>query len=488
MGIELSLASSAGPPEAAPPPQVQPTSELLVSEWTSILSFLFQTEQPEEPAPEPSENADSPPASGTFVSPDRTFLWAAFQTYAPPVVIEDPIAPNTLSDIEAGVPLGELEVEEVPEQVAGNGDDDDDGFELSASEWTIVPASVLPTPQPAITPIRTSDEDLPDPPVSADPAPTLRDAAPVGPPRDPRLRGPVAMEAVFQVQPNPSEAPPPQTSNLSRGDDTLPPVEPRQWNGETQKLKRDQAEEVVLPQHGLGHSSGKELRDETQRGSQDETGGDRPPENRDGAQPRAALPGSDHGLSAAPAPTYSNAARTGDNTEVTPPEQFRQSIEESLNISSPEKRASPLQFQLRISPNDFGAPNRESAGEVRLNLFQRGDEILMKIQGGGEPVAMRAQSEWESLVERLKPHGVEATSSAFSADQGRRDGELVRAAISEEAVPDSAANQGEEQRRFGQEQQQQHQQRQQRQRHLTQFGANALAFSLDGGPPSTQGT
>ena len=91
-----------------------------------MLSFLFQTEQPEEPAPEPSENSDSPPASGTFVSPDRTFLWAAFQTYAPPVVIEDPIAPNTLSDIEAGVPLGELEVEEVPEQVAGNGDDDDE--------------------------------------------------------------------------------------------------------------------------------------------------------------------------------------------------------------------------------------------------------------------------------------------------------------------------------------------------------------------------
>jgi hypothetical protein len=484
MGIELSLASSAGPPEATPPPQVQPTSELLVSEWTSILSFLFQIEQPEETAPEPSVNSDSPVVSGAPVSLDRMFFWAGLQTYVPPVLIEEPIAPNKLNGIEPGVPLGEAEDEEVSGQLAGDGD----GFELTACEWTIVPTSVQPTPQPAVLPITISEGDLSDHPVSADPVPTLRDAASAPPPRDPTLRGPVAVEAVFQVQPATSETPPRYTSNLSRRDDTLPTAAPRLWNGETLKLEGEQAEEFVVPQHGLGHSSAKEPSDENQRGSQDETGGESPPENRDSAEPRATMPGSDHGLLAIPVPAHTRAARAEDNTEVIPQEQFRQSIEDSLNISSPERRAAPLQFQLRISPDDFGAPNRENAGEVRLNLFQRGDEILMKIQGGGEPLAMRAQSEWEGLVERLKPHGVEATSSAFSSEQARREGEPVRTSMPEEAVPDAAANQGEEQRRFGQDQQQQHHQRQQRQRQLTQVGANALTFSLDGGPPSPQGT
>jgi len=484
MGIELSLASTAGAPETTLPPKAPRAGEPPVSEWTSILGFLFQIEQPAGTEPEPSTISDSPSNTVTSALPDRAHLWAGLIAHLPAVLPSNEIVSSEATDGEPGISLGETDTntKEVSEGVdAGGG-----GFELSAAEWTMVPAPVQATHQPSAQPIPGSTEDE-----SSHLAPTY------SPPKEhtpnslcpvlaPAPRDAATVEAVFQVELAASEPPARDPSELIVGDGTRLTGRPELF-ADRRPVAADQEEfEFIDPKLIQRHSLSVHPDARSQHGSPDESGGEPKSENQESSPPIEQSTGTDRGVLPVPSHPHLGADKAEDPTKELPREQFRQLMADSFRVHVPERRSSPLQFQVRISPSDLGTATAENAGEVRLNLFQRGDEILMRIHGGGEPFAVRAASEWESLVERLKPHGLDATAKAFPAEFGKRDGEPRTPAMPEQAVPSSTSNPGEEQRRFGHEQQQHHQHSQQRQRYSARSGENITPFSLDDGPPNPQ--
>ncbi len=108
----------------------------------------------------------------------------------------------------------------------------------------------------------------------------------------------------------------------------------------------------------------------------------------------------------------------------SPPVSFATEVDAAMADSGEPTRPSPVNLDLRISHGDLGLPDDSGAGELRLQLRQRGEEIQMRLQGTGEGMASRAQSEWAGLVERLKPQGLEAERTHFTAIQGSRESEV----------------------------------------------------------------
>lgn len=482
MGIELSFASSAGPPETTTASRAQRVDETAVSEWTSILGFLFQIEQPAEESPEPPVDSDPQSFTGTFVPTDGNQFWAAFLAKVPTIISGEAPVPSGSTETESFVLGGITDDTAIPEQNHEEGD----GFELSTCDWTIL-SSPMPVPLLHASPLSGSSGAV----SFDDNAPTTLEQppqshVPQGPNPAGLPEGPTTVEAVFQMQNPASEPAKRNVPNPGTREGTWAAIGPEQPEGQQMEPGQQRTKAFGDPKQGRNRSLSVETEDQGRHGAPGGDGGDSPPRQEESAPPTEQMNLADRGLLSVPSHSYVRANASREAEGAFSPETLRQAIDESMNISIPDKRASPLQFHLRISPDDFGTPNTGSGSDVRLNLIQRGDEILIKIQGGGEPLAIRAQSEWEGLVERLKPHGLEATSRALSGEFGRREGEPWTPSVPEQAMPDSAAHPGEEQRRFGQEQQQQHQQRQQRQRFSTRFGGDKTPFSLDYNPSNQQ--
>ncbi len=451
------------------PAKAPRTNEPAVSEWTSILGFMFQIEQPVEGEPEASINSDIQTPRNSFSSPEGAHFWAGFLAHASVVLSGETAETTESSEAETVASTGDVHGNKIEEQTPATGE----GLELSAADWTIL-STAIPIPQQYAPPVASNSSTVaPEHAAAASPAPSSQTQIAEGAPVAHMPSGPVDVEAVFQLQ-----VPAPVAI-----EETMAILGP-----EFSSVQATMPEQQVL--EGLGehpdsltNSSNADSdhpdRDDAPKGN----GSDPAPEDQHSATPREQPFFAERGQTSIPNNSHTVLDGSQSKAESISPKEFRQAIEESLNSAIPEKRASPLQFQLRISPDDFGTQATGNGGEVRLNLLQRGDEILMKIQGGGEPLAVPAESEWEGLVERLKPHGLEAVSTTFSREGGWRDGETWTPSLPEQAMPDSAANPGDEQRRFNQEQQQ-HQQRKQRQRFSTKSGPDKTPFLLDYRPLS----
>lgn len=479
MGIELSPASSAGPPEATAPAKAPRTNEPAVSEWTSILGFMFQIEQPVEGESDASVNSDIQTSSNIFSSPEGAHFWAGFLAHASVVVSGETAETTESSEAETVASTGDVHGNKIEEQTLATGE----GLELSAADWTIL-STAIPMPQQYAPPVASNSSTVaPEHAAAASPSSSSQTQIAEGAPVAHMPSGPVDVEAVFQLQMTAPVSTNLDTSHQLPMEETMATLEPEFSSGQATMPEQRALEGPGDHPDGRANSSNSESdhpgRDDDPRGN----GGDPAPENQHSATTREQPFFAERGHTSIPNNSHTLLNGSQSTAESISPKEFRQSIEESLNSAISEKRASPLQFQLRISPDDFGTQTVGNGGEVRLNLLQRGDEILMKIQGGGEPLVVRAESEWEGLVERLKPHGLEAASTTFSREGGRRDSEPWTPSLPEQAMPDSAANPGDEQRRFNQEQQQ-HQQRKQRQRFSTKSGPDTTPFLLDYRPLS----
>ena len=151
------------------------------------------------------------------------------------------------------------------------------------------------------------------------------------------------------------------------------------------------------------------------------------------------------------------------------PVSFATEVDAAMAERGQPTRPSLVNLDLRISHGDLGLPDDSGAGELRLQLRQRGEEIQMRVHGTGEGMASRAQSEWAGLVERLRPQGLEAERTHFTAIHVSREPE-VRPLTRIDAMPgegngntDADGQRRSEERDQRQEQQRNHLERTRRQ-------------------------
>ena len=95
---------------------------------------------------------------------------------------------------------------------------------------------------------------------------------------------------------------------------------------------------------------------------------------------------------------------------LTSPQSAQETIAVTAYDLGASRRSGAIQLDLLVSSEDIGGPISNKDGAIRLHLQQRGDEVLMKVLGGGQQLALRAEPEWDSLVERRKLHGRERVS------------------------------------------------------------------------------
>lgn len=478
MGIEFSTISSVEPLEAATTARVVRTDESMVSDWISILNCLFQIDQPAGGETEPDGEQEPHLAPGTSTSADATFFWIHPHTSGKLALSDEPGRSTETDEIRlVPNPAGGEEVERdspPPEPV--------EGHDLTGDDWTILPSPIaLPQPDPTV-PVNSvaPHPDVPARPVLSTETSQVpfTDALPRVRPQDDQA----SVEAAFRLSPA-----------MQRPPETNPPnaTDPPTFKLENTAQTSAEPAEGKIGDTGMARPQQLNSRDPG-AGSQD------PQSNSDaqrdvpeaepetGASPRDAIAFIEKSPFVIPSQPSATSELRQSASRIDTPVAAPASLDGSAYLLAPDKRPSPLNLQLKITPDDLGIPGTGSQAEVRLNLLQRGDELLMKIQGGGEPVVARAEAEWGNLVERLKPHGIEATSRHFPSEFGRRDDEPRTPIAPEQATPDSGTRQEEGQQRSQQEQHDR-QQRQLRQRFSERVAARQSPFSLDHNTTSPHG-
>ena len=497
MLIEQTLGSSPGPTEMIAPAITQTGKEAAVSEWTSILNFLFQIEAPLKPETDSIVAEDSQPQNDRIAAAtDLTILWACFLPQSP--TPHSPAEPSGEADElseTVGAKISTMispvdEGREVREQPS----EDTHLFEMSASEWTVLPEPILAPYQDRPAAMPPAEDACPGPVVLQESGRYRPAQSPDRGPLPAWSKQPTPVEAVFRLHganaAETGEAPP--ASNVivegSTAANPQPAVDKPAAKSETHDTDfRDIALLEPEPQEKSGlrerrvasdDSMPIEFEDKGRQGASAENGRDTKDERAWTAPSHELATFSEQG------PLHllhsSNGARklTRETEVLAHSKPLHEASRTAAMILNPEKRISPLQLDLRFSSEDFGTPSTKNGSEVRLQLLQRGDEVFMKIHGGDERFAIRADAEWERLIERLKPHGLEPITKAIPIELGRREGELSTAPTNAQTGQDSASSPQDEQRSFGNEQQQ-NQQRQQRQRSLERFRKNASEFSIE---------
>ena len=482
MGIELSNLGLVSPPEASALSRAPNGNQPNGSEWASILGYLFQIEPPVDEAPGPTPGSEPEPTAIAVAPREELFFLIGFSAFANTLPSEERVDAGELVETDASIEpetTVPIEAHEAPPEAT-------DGFELSSDIWTVLPTPVsLPTLPPAPPPPIPNQ----NPPHQTS-APTSPEALPTQLPQSPPPAGPreepVTVEAVFRLSTESPETPRLDAPSGQPAEDSPRSIETETKSPQGRMPEPHQGDDTRPGSPSENHS-GHARSDADDRKQHSESDAKRefpkvtkqePPLPNEPAvlteKTPFSLPTPPHTRSEWPQPITSHSSSS------TVP-ALKEVTDQALSL---ERRPSPLQFQLRLTPDDFGAPSANSNTEVRLNLLQRGEEVLMKIQGGSETVARNAEAQWESLVDRLKPHGLEATSRLFAPELAKRDGDPRAPQIVEHAMPDSGSNPGDEQRRFNQEQQHQ-QQRQNRQRYPTKTAAGKSPFSLEHGVPGT---
>ncbi len=479
------------------PSLTQPGKEAAVSEWNSILNFLFQIEAALKPKTDATVAEESQPKNGPIVAAtDLSILWASFLPHSP--TPHSPAEPTGEAD-KLGETLGakmSKAISPLDEERAAREQPSEDTplLKMSGSEWIVLPEPVLAPYQDRPAAMPPAEEASPKPVVLQESRRYRPAQSPERVPSPAWSKQPTAVEAIFRLQgPNAAEiGQAPAASNVIAEGTTAaksqPAVDKPAANAEPQDTDfrdSDLLEPEIPENSGLRDRRAASddslpigLEDKGRQDTSSESGRDTK-DDRTGTAPSHELAtfseqGSFHLLHS------SNGARKlNRETEVlTNSQPLHEVSRTAAMILNPEKRLSPLQLELRVSSEDFGIPSTKSGSEVRLQLLQRGDEVFLKLHGGDERLAIRADTEWEHLIERLRSHGLEPITKATPTELGRREEELSTTPATAQTEQDSASSPQEEQRRFGNEQQQ-HQHRQQRQRSLDRFRKQASEFSIE---------
>lgn len=478
--------------ESMPPAKAQTGKEAAVSEWTSILNSLFRIEEAIESETDSTVTEDPQPQSGRIAdATDMTILWTSLlpqspTPYSPANPPGEAVKLWEAVGAESSLTMSTIETEtEAREQPP----EDSHLFELSGSEWSVLPDPILAPYQDKPEIIPPVQEASSEPLVPRDTSRNRPSQSKDSPQLPACSKEPASVEAVFRLQtPNVEEVGKgPAPSKIIDEDSTAPRPHPDGANSAAISEPRDIKLPELEPRQADGIPERRTNRNDSlpiaskAQGSQ----GDSSRNGRDTNDERRALePSRELETLSQQAPLHLlnplDGARkvTRETGILASANPMQEASQPATLILNPEKRISPLQLELRVSSEDFGIQSTKHGSEVRLQLLQRGDEVFMKIHGGDDRLAIRADTEWERLIERLKPHGLEPITRAIPNELARREGESSTAPITPQTAHDSTSDPKEEQRRFGNEQQQ-NQQRQQRQRSLETLRKNASEFSIE---------
>lgn len=483
---------STEPLSALAEPNINPAS---VSEWNSILNFLFQSEPPPEDTPEVEDPETMEPSARNIAATETMPLW--INLIAPCPMPSMPTSATTPKPETTGDQSPEASCQEI-------------SSEETVGDEPIYPTEHFPAPSApptypetnwTLSPSATTMIKQPEP---ENPTPAFRSAVrqshpgetnlsvvgwgPVlAPPRALWPREPAAIEATFRIDSDTVASDAgvallTESNSTSAVIDASGPLSRESWpqskQGATALMRHLPNRDIPLQveprgEDGESASQGNKSASEAMERAQ--------PDFQLNPTQREAVPviGSVLNESGRTLRMQPNVPSPQPAPEATPV------IAEELGAS---RRNGPIHLELLVSSEDIGGPLSGEDGKIRLHLQQRGDEVLMKILGGDPKLALRAEPEWDGLVERLKLHGLEPTAKAFAVESSKRDGEAIPAHGEGQTNTGNASNSQDEARRFSQEQQQQHQQRQQRNRYPARSFRRLSAFSLDGETTAEQST
>jgi len=275
-------------------------------------------------------------------------------------------------------------------------------FELSPNLWEFVPLTVLTSTPSVGIPEDSPQSELPSRVDSPDVSPQGNPLLPLSGPASEKRSDPQIVSAVFTIK------------TVDGSDDI------------SRRPAQPDTEALVLAADEVG--SGVPVRvDPRSQESPSESGENRecrdenPSKNKDVIPEDSAPPSGEASETVGGNVGFSGVAhRQPDDTRNRSTEarlstvSFVSQVDAAMADPGEPTRPSSINLDLRISQGDLGLPDDSGAGELRLQLRQRGEEIQMRVHGTGEGVGTRAESEWAGLVERLRPQGLEAERSHFA--------------------------------------------------------------------------
>ena len=406
MSIDFQFAPKPQVAESNPPAIAPPATNVEQgSEWLTILEGLFQIEP--EISPQADEAVPSQPVVeiNSLVPPAAiTFLAAFFakESLANSSGVSSAVEPEDSANSETAEFVAELNSRGTkvwPDEPSLDGQ-----FDLVPELWELLPSSGPIVGSSVVTEVRP-DLLRSDPHSDCD-APTTSPAGTAPPdemaPNAARGNNREIASAVFSMNsPTAGDEIPPE---LTRPDAAL--------------IAFAEKEAPALPVHGVSPSQGFESESREQSENRDGKPSEEmetiPEENASKAGDVAKSVGADARFSLV---GHRHLEPTGARSVENRSSLVSFATEVDAAMAGPEVQTRPgtVSLDLRISQGDLGLPEDSSAGELRLQLRQRGDEIQMRIHGTGEGIAGRAQQEWTGLVERLRPLGLDAERASFVA-------------------------------------------------------------------------
>ncbi len=411
MSIELQFAPTPKVTEPNPAPsELTSDGDAQGSEWRTILEGLFQSEPeiatdgedvvPGEPSSEPSPTT---PLSAI------AFLASFFSKEAPNKLslFGSTVEPQN-DEGTAGSEIG-AEPSFLPTEAPSDPPSSSEEFELAPNQWEFVPVTILtPAPFVAISE-RSPHNEIPSSVGKADQSPYgTHSPAPSG--SAPDKRGdPQIVSAVFTIKTGDAGADtsgrptPPNNETVLPAADEIASAVPVRLGGWSQETPTESGEK-------------QEARDELQGRNQDVL----PEDTAPAAGEALEVIGGNLGFSTQPLLHPGNTRNRTTEARLSTL-SFVSQVDAAMADPVEPARLSSINLDLRISRGDLGLPADLVAGELRLQLRQRGEEIQMRVHGSGEGISSRAQSGWAGLVERLRPQGLETERTHFAVIPVSRD-------------------------------------------------------------------
>lgn len=469
MGLDFAIASVPATPPVTTTPAFAgkvETSPDSVPDWTAMIALAFQSEQPPTSAVPPeagnatadqSDEARSFEESTQEMLPTMGLFWSLL--FNEPVRGVIPQSDGEQHDLEQiGLTEdGELEPDlpPWPERPLGTDEAIMTLVPLSGSVWEVIPSVTTPTSQdqsvPLMSELRPSDPGRD----AATPSEGLGPFLAMSPKSHKESDKPI-ISAVFSL----AEVSP---TGTRQSEDSAP----QRSIAQSPRLT-DESESGEI-----SNARPVQLRSEDQ-GEDGDPGSGAEPDSQQNHSSRAPqsqteieLTGQNRVINSGPmhVSRLIEPVANGAITHRAESSTLSAEIENAMITQREPAAQTPVQLDLRITEADLGISSTGVPSEVRLQLRQRGEDVLMKIEGSGEGLGLRAQTEWTNLASRLRPEGLEAERVLFAPVQTGADREVTRPSqIASTPGEGSRANDEYRQPRDQANEQRQQQQRQQHQR------------------------
>jgi hypothetical protein len=469
MGLDFAIASAPGTPPGITTPasagkvEASPDS---VPDWTAMIAQAFQSEQATTCAvPQEAGNLKGDPSDATTslqegteeMQPTIGLFWSLF--FNEPVRGVIPQSEGEQHDLEQiGLTEdGELEPDlpPSPERPLGTDEANMTLLPLGGSVWEVIPSVTTPTNQYQSVPLLSKLP--PSDPVrdAATPSEGLGPSLPASPKSHKESDKPI-VSAVFSL----AEVSP--TSTRQSDDSALqgPIAQSPRLTDESESGEISSPRPVQLRSEDQGEDGDPESGAES---DSQQNHSSRAPQ----FQTETEFTGPNRVIDSGPmhVSRLMEPRANGAITHRAESSTLSAEIENAMITQREPTGQTPVHLDLRITEADLGISSTGVPSEVRLQLRQRGEDVLMKVQGSGEDLGLRAQTEWTNLTNRLRPEGLEAERVLFAPVQAGVDREVTRPSqIASTPGEGSRANDEGRQPRDQANEQRQQQQRQQHQR------------------------